>query len=347
MPLPQTLGRRLLLGVLFGVAVYAAILIWADLGAVMTTLRHLPLWVIPTCCALSLANYAVRFWKWKRYCELLEIRLAPRASILIYLSGLSMSVTPGKMGEVFKSWLVRKVTGVRIHESAPIVIAERFTDLLGYLILVAIGGLSMERDSGWEPWYDWVCWAVLAACAVALFLVGSEGFAKQSVAAIRRAPVVSRLAPRVEVAFKSTRILLAPREVLMPTLVSVVGWGLECTGFWIIANAVVPGSTDFDFALFAFAFSAVAGAVAIVAPGGLLITEGLLGTLLRPKFQRTLNLSGEVALETARAHAAGAVILARLCTLWFAVLVGFVATALFTRQFGEVDDTPDDSPSAS
>ena len=52
-----------------------------------------------------------------------------------------MSITPGKMGEVFKSWLLKKRTGTPIHASAPIVVAERFTDLLGYLILVAIGGI--------------------------------------------------------------------------------------------------------------------------------------------------------------------------------------------------------------
>jgi len=338
-PLPQSLHRRLLLGVLFGVAVYAAILIWADLGTVLATLRKLPLWVLPACCALSLANYAVRFWKWKRYCELLGIAIPTGTSFLISLSGLAMSVTPGKMGEVFKSWLVRKVTGVRVHESAPIVVAERFTDLLGYLILVAIGGLNTA------PEYAWMFWAMLGVCAVALVLAGSQRFAAMSVAAIARAPLVSRLAPRVEVAFKSTRILLAPREVLMPTLVSVLGWGLECTGFWIIANAVVSDSTPFLYAVFAFAFSAVAGAVAIVAPGGLLITEGLLGTLLRPRYQpvleRTLGLIGDAAREAARAHAAGAVLVARLCTLWFAVLVGFVATALFTRRFGEVDERPD------
>jgi len=329
-----------LFGVLFGVAVYVGILIWADLGAVMSTLRNMPLWVLPACCGLSLANYGVRFFKWRRYCALLSIRLDAKTSLLIYLSGLTMSVTPGKMGEVFKSWLVRQATGVPIHTSAPIVVAERFTDLLGYLILVAIGGLNTA------PEYAWMFWTMLALCVVALALVGSEQFAKLVVAAVARTPMVARLAHRVEGAFQSTRVLLAPREVLMPTLVSVLGWGLECTGFWVIANAVVPDSTPYLYALFAFAFSAVAGAVALIAPGGLGVTEGLLGTLLRPKYQpileRTLSIAGDTARETARAYAAGAVILARLCTLWFAVLVGFVATGIFTRRFGAVDESPED-----
>ena len=37
--------------------------------------------------------------------------------------------------------------------------------------------------------------------------------------------------------------------------------------------------------------------------------------------------------------AAAAVILARLCTLWFAVGLGCIATALFTRRFGRIDDS--------
>ncbi|MCC7013448.1 MAG: flippase-like domain-containing protein [Planctomycetes bacterium] len=346
MPLPSKLGRRLLLGVLLLVGVYFAIAVWAGAAEVASTIARLPLWVVPAACALSFANYAVRFLKWQRYCHLLEIELAAGTSFLIYLSGMTLSVTPGKMGEVFKSWLVRQVTGVRIHQSAPIVVAERFTDLLGYLILVAIGGLNTA------PQFAWIFWSMLAVCGVALVLVGSQGFARFVVRTIARLPTIGRLAPRVEGAFASTRILLAPREIVLPTLVSVVGWGCECTGFWLIANQVVPDSVPFLYAVFAFAFSAVAGAVAIIAPGGLLITEGILGTLLRPRYQpileRTLALSGDAAREAARVHAAASMMLARLCTLWFAVLVGFVATALFTRRFGQVDESGDDeAPSAT
>jgi len=338
-PLPQKLGRRLLVGVLFGVLVYAGIAVWSDTAAIADAFTRLPLWVLPLACGLSFANYCVRFLKWQRYCRLLQIRLATGTSFLIFLSGMTLSITPGKMGEVFKSWLVKQVTGVPIHHSAPIVVAERFTDLLGYLILVALGGLSTA------PEYAWVFWSLLAACGAALAIVGSLRCTQLVVRIVARLPAIGRLAPRVEGAFASTRILLAPREIVLPTLVSVVGWGCECTGFWIIANAVVPDSVPWLYAVFAFAFSAVAGAVAIIAPGGLVITEGLLGSLLRPRYQpvleRTLGLAGDVAREAARAQAAAAVILARLCTLWFAVAVGFAATALFTRRHGNVQESAD------
>ena len=92
------------------------------------------------------------------------------------------------------------------------------------------------------------------------------------------------------------------------------------------------------FAIFTFAFSAVAGAVAIVFPGGLGPTEYLLGNLLGHHYEGVLaaqtGLTGEALQKTAIASAAGALILARLCTLWFAVIVGLVALGLFTKRHG-------------
>jgi len=322
------MGRRLFAGVLCGVLVYAGMAVWADLRGLGGVLRSLPLWVLPAACGLSLSNYALRFLKWQRYLQLLGIRLERSASALIYLSGLSMSVTPGKMGEVFKSWLIRKVTGTPIHTSAPIVVAERYTDLLGYLILVALGGIRTL------PEYAWMFWAMLLLCLLGLFLAGSEGFSRLVAGIFKRLPYVWRLVPRIQGSFASTRVLLAPREVVLPTLISVVGWGAECSGFWLIANAVVPDSTPYLYAVFAYAFSAVAGAVLIVFPGGLGVTEFSLGRAVRLK----LSAMG-YAEEAARQLAAGITILARLCTLWFAVLVGLAATAAFTRRHGAVEES--------
>ena len=99
------------------------------------------------------------------------------------------------------------------------------------------------------------------------------------------------------------------------------------------ANAVVPDTIPFLYAVFAYAFSAVAGAVLIVFPGGLGVTEYSMGKLLVAKYSTV----GGLGVDAARAMATGPVILARFCTLWFAVLVGFVATALFTRRFGRIE----------
>jgi glycosyltransferase 2 family protein len=329
--LPGKLGRRILLGVLFGVLVYAGMAFWVDVRGIRDALARLPLWVLPAACALSFANYGIRFWKWQRYLRLLKIDLPRGTSWLIYLAGFSMSVTPGKLGEVFKAWLIRRINGTPIHVSAPIIIAERFTDLLAYLILVALGGIASY------PQYQWVFWLTLGLCALGLVLAGSVGFSRFTARLFKRLPYLWRLAPRIEGSFASTRILLSPREILLPTLTSVVGWGCECAGFWLIASQLVDKPLPFLAAVFAYAFSAIAGAVLIIFPGGLGITEGSMGTILRRQYS---DLGG-LARDVARQKAAGAVILSRLCTLWFAVLVGLIATMRFTQKYGGVEENAD------
>lgn len=330
LPLPQNFGRRLIGGVILGVLVYLAIVLWADAGKVAAALKQLPLWVLPAACGLSLCNYAIRFWKWQRYLELLSIRVDRRASWLIYLSGFALSVTPGKLGEVFKSWLLKSLTGVSISTSAPIVVAERFTDLLAYLILIALGGIASY------PEFQWVFWLTLALSGVGLALAGSPTFARLTARVLKRTPYFWRLSERVEVSFESTRTLLAPREIVLPTLISVVGWGLECAGFWLIASALAPDQ-DLPFlaAVFAYALGAVAGAVLIIFPGGLGMTEFSIGKILRERYS-----AGGMALEVARTQATTAVLLTRLCTLWFAVAIGLLATWWFSRRYGIQPDPP-------
>ena len=60
-------------------------------------------------------------------------------SALLFTSGMVMAVTPGKVGEVLKSYLLKRINGTPISASAPIVLAERVTDGLAMLLLMGFG----------------------------------------------------------------------------------------------------------------------------------------------------------------------------------------------------------------
>jgi len=342
---PSPLTRRLFLGIAFGILIYAGVAIWIGVESFRSALAKFPWALLPVAMGLSFTNYLIRFVKWERYRKLLGIQLDRRTSFEVYMAGFSMGITPGKMGEVLKSWLIKKINGTPIHHSAPIVIAERVTDLLGYLLLVAIAGLATL------PEYQWVFWSVLAVCAVMIALAGSQSFSQLVYRVIKRTPFFWRLAPKVQGSFQSTRVLLSPREIVLPTLTSMLSWGCECVGFWLIARAMAPGGElSFSFAVFAYAFSAVAGALLILFPGGIGPTEGFLGSLLRRQIEPGFTaghpglagLTGtalqEAPRELARASAGAAVLLTRICTLWFGVGVGLIFLARFRRRFGELEE---------
>src|SRR2546425_9799852 len=113
---------------------------------------------LPLILGLTLFNYFWRFIKWQYYLRRLEVKISWRKSRLIFISGLSMAITPGKVGELLKSYLLKRSTGAAISRTSPIIVAERLTDGIAMICLAATG-LVLYRF-GWE--------LLLALCVLGL-----------------------------------------------------------------------------------------------------------------------------------------------------------------------------------
>ncbi|HVR03618.1 MAG TPA: flippase-like domain-containing protein, partial [Polyangia bacterium] len=125
---------RVILGVAVGVAVYIGFTIWANAGQVAGALRAFHWSMAALACLLAAGNYLVRFVRWEYYLRVLGVRVAPRDSLSVFLAGFALTVTPGKLGEAVKALLLRASHGVPAARTAPIVIAERVTDLVALLL---------------------------------------------------------------------------------------------------------------------------------------------------------------------------------------------------------------------
>jgi uncharacterized protein (TIRG00374 family) len=126
--------------------------------------------------------------------------------------------------------------------------------------------------------------------------------------------------PKLEEAYQTTAELLRPQPLVLGVLLSVISWFFECTAFWAVVHGFSGASVDLQAATFIYASMTVAGALSFL-PGGLGVTEaGMLAML------------GQLATGCNRSVAAAATFVTRLCTLWFAVLVGIVALLVFARQ---------------
>ncbi|KXK03206.1 MAG: hypothetical protein UZ04_CHB001001606 [Chlorobi bacterium OLB4] len=55
-----------------------------------------------------------------------------------------MSVTPGKLGEILKSYLIKEETGTPVSKSAPIILAERLTDFISMILLCLVGAFVFD-----------------------------------------------------------------------------------------------------------------------------------------------------------------------------------------------------------
>jgi uncharacterized protein (TIRG00374 family) len=308
--------RSLLLVMLFAVAVYGAYAVYSGIGKLGESLLRFTWASFAAACGLAFGNYVLRFLKWEFYLSRLGIRSVSKVdSFLTFLSGFVLTVTPGKVGEVFKSWVLFETHGIPMARTAPIVVAERVTDLIGVITLIVLGSLGFAGG---------LVWAGVGAALVLTLLVviASPSLSIGIIRTIERVPGrIGRVAPKLHVAYDSLRTLLHPKNLAVPAVLSVAAWLLECLALWVILRGFGE-STSVPLCVFFYATSTLAGAIVPV-PGGLGVTETAL--------QEQMREVGHVASATSTA----AMMLVRFATLWFAVLVGFIAlTALKRRHAG-------------
>jgi uncharacterized protein (TIRG00374 family) len=142
--------RRVVVVMLVAVVLYGAIVLYRGLSEVSARFGAYRWWTFAAACALAFVNYLLRFLKWEFYLAVLRIGPVPKVeSFLTFLSGFVLTVTPGKVGEVFKSLVLSETRGVPVERSAPIVVAERVTDLIGVIAMIAVGSLGLP---GGLPW---------------------------------------------------------------------------------------------------------------------------------------------------------------------------------------------------
>jgi uncharacterized protein (TIRG00374 family) len=306
---------RLVAGIVTGVAIYVGFSIWADVGRVGEALRHFHWGYAALACLLAAGNYAVRFVRWHYYLRVVGAadKVSLRDSLQVFLAGFALTVTPGKLGEAVKAVLLRASHGIPMARTAPIVIAERVTDLLALLLLALVGVFSFDVDRRFL-----IAGAVLVVGGV--LIVSIDPLAKRAIKIIGRLPVVRRFAHRLDDFHSHTAILLAPTPLVLATALAVASWFLECLAFNVVVHGFPGATVGLRAATFIYATMTVAGALSFL-PGGLGVTEaGMLALLV--KFGTGID----------RGTAAAATFVTRAATLWFAVALGLPALLRYARR---------------
>ncbi|MFP4597805.1 MAG: YbhN family protein [Persicimonas sp.] len=310
------LEKRILWGLVVGVVVYAGIALWTDVRALSAHLASFDVGLLAAALGLSVLNYGFRFIKWHVYLRRLGYHIGLGASSNIFLSGMVMSVTPGKVGEVLKSLLLKERHGFPAARTAPVVLAERITDLLGLFVIAGLGIASFD--------YGRLAFVASLAGVLALIVVLNQpALVERLLGWWEKLPGVGKFRSKLEDAYASTKVLLDWKLLSWTTLISVIGWSMEALAFYLIIDALGAEQASFLLAAFIFAMTTILGAISFL-PGGLGVTEAsMIGVLI---------LMGVFADESA---AAASTYLIRFTTLWFGVLVGMGALVWFRLRQSE------------
>ena len=315
----EKLRGRLLVSLLLGALVFVGLSAYADFNSVFESLGKFRWQYLPLVLGLTSLNYVLRFFKWEYYLRTIGVQgFSRRDSALTYFSGLGMVVTPGKVGEWLKSYLLRELHGTPFSRSAPILIAERLTDSFG-LVLLGAAGLVVFGDA-------WPAFVVIVVGGGALILLARRRpLAHWLLRQIGRLPGMHRFADHLEAFYESSYALLAPGPLAAMTLLSFVSWGFEVIAFYVVLLGLgLDGGADLLLrASFIMPAATLASAI-LLTPGGLGIAEGGITGL------------SQVLLDMSKSAAAAGTLIIRFGTLWFGVIVGLTAFAILSRRLSKL-----------
>lgn len=324
----SSLRNKILLSIGFGALVVLGLTVYGQYSAILEAFQRFQWGYLPLILLLTLFNYFGRYLKWDYYLRVIGVRkLSKLDSLLIFFSGLAMVMTPGRLGEWLKSYLLRETEGTPISASAPVILAERLTDGFS-LLLLGLTGLII---------YSYGAPVIALSVAVALAFILIVQYRPLAFWLMRRGerlPVLSKRMRQIETFYESSYQLFSLKSLLIAIGLGIISWSGECIAFYLVLIGLgfEPSFTLVMQSAFILAAATILG-VASMMPGGLGVADGSITGMLTLLF------------GTGSGTAAAATLLIRFSTLWFGVLAGVATLVLFTRRF-KVEPEKSDSPVA-
>ena len=315
------LDNRLILILISVVGVYAIFLFISDFNIISEKISDFKINYLPLILLLVSASLVPLIIKWHFLLKNSEVDVPLTKSILVYLSGLAFEITPGHIGVLMKSQILKISSNIPRTKTVPIVLLEKVYDLIGAILASAMGIIILGLD------FYLIIIAILVLTIV-FFIIYYRPASKLFLKRITKTKFFSKYVENIsefdKIVQKSTSVKVATICILL----AVTYWFIISTAVYYTLIAFDVNIIDYLKVLAIYATSALLGAVSFI-PGGVGIAEGTIAGLLTLE---GIDISVALVLS----------VVIRIFTFWFGVIIGFISLK-FTGGFSFKKDFPKES----
>lgn len=293
--------------VVVAAALYLALALWAGWRELIDSLAALGALALAAGVFIGSFNYLLRFGRWHHILWRMSQKVPALDNLCVYVSGLALTATPGKVGETIRSALLLRWR-VPVGASLAAFFIDRLTDLAGVLLLAAVTG-----DGSW--WW-WLAGATIVFGQALRWMFTTRRAERLSSWFERRhrlATFASFLRGGMGYYMAVWRLPFAAVYVV----VALLAYGIQGLVFAGYVDLLWSGARYAE-SVHIFATSTLVGAASFI-PGGLGAMELALIAQL-----------GAAGMPLADAMAAAVAV--RAVTLWFGILAGLVCLAWYHRS---------------
>ena len=298
------LDNRLILILVAVVGIYAIFLFTSDFGIVLEKISNFKINYLPLILFFVSASWIPLIIKWHFLLKNSEVDVPLTKSIAVFFSGVAFEITPGQIGALIKSQILKTSYNIPRTKTVPIVIVEKVYDLIGAILASVIGIIIL----GMEIYLIAIAISVLAFI---FFFMYHKPASKLFFNRITKLKFFSKHIENIsgfyEIVQKSTNV----RAATICILLALAYWFMVSAAAYYTLISFDVNILDYLKVLAIYSTSTLLGAISFI-PAGIGITEGSIAGLF------TLN---GIDVSTALILA----VMIRIFTLWYSVSVGFIA----------------------
>ena len=298
------LDNRLILVLVAVIGIYAIFLFVSDYNIISEKISNFKINYLPLILLLVSASWIPLIIKWHFLLKNCEIDIPLKKSIAVFFSGVAFEITPGQIGALIKSQILKTSYNIPHTKTVPIVIVEKVYDLIGAILASVIGIIIL----GMEIYLIAIAISVLAFIFFFMYhKPASELFFNRITKLKFFSKHIENISGFYEIVQKSTNV----RAATICILLALAYWFMVSAAAYYTLISFDVNILDYLKVLAIYSTSTLLGAISFI-PAGIGITEGSIAGLF------TLN---GIDVSTALILA----VMIRIFTLWYSVSVGFIA----------------------
>ena len=296
--------NKIIIIVILVACLYAAFLIASDVSKISEKISSFKIEFLPIIILLVTSGWFILFARWHLLLKNSKIFIPKKDNLVIFFSSFALAVIPGKMGDLIKSQLLKTKFGIPRSRTVPIVMLEQLYNVIG-LVFVSFFGI----------WYfelgTYVIGFFTALLVFVFILISSRKTFNKMVLLLGKWKYTSKFVEPLSSSYDTIKTSIKGPMVFYASALTAVFWLIETIVVYFVLLSFGIDSIEFLKVLPTYTTSLMLGFLSFL-PMGVGVVEGSLVSFFS---LQGIDISLSLTL----------VVVIRLFTRWYGVVVGFFA----------------------
>lgn len=286
------------------IIVYAIFLFLADIDKITDKIINFKPEFILIIIPLTILSWIIIYLRWNILLKTIKVEIPHSINFQIFLASGALGITPGKVGELFKSQILKDKFNIPRTKTAPLFIVEKFLDSIGALI-VTLFGIWFFPEIGYLAIFG------LFVLLLVFKILTSKKLFDKALILFCKFKYFQKYFEPLSSSHEILNDTLYNKNMLLLSLLSIAYWIVIGAAAFFVVQGFGISTIELLNMISIYSSSIILGALSFI-PGGIGVAEGSLIGLFS---LQSIDFSEAIVI----------VVLIRLFTLWFSTIVGFIA----------------------